>query len=258
MPPSAPFLRVGPETAQGPSAVDACAEALRNAIVSGELPAGVRLPAERTLAERFAVNRVTVRGALAQLEAEHLVSVRQGSGYTVRDYLREGGPDLIATLATLARTPAARESIFADLLHVRRALARSMLELLCSGASKSALDDAELAINDLHAAAQAGAAPEVLAARDLDVAAAFVRATRSTVLALCMNPIASLLAQLPALQQAMFREPETNVLAWRAVLAWARQGNAQGVDSILDALASRDDATVRAMSVPSKRKKPRS
>jgi GntR family transcriptional repressor for pyruvate dehydrogenase complex len=257
MPDGARFLGADPDPSPAPSAVDACADALRNAILSGELPAGVRLPAERALAQRFGVNRVTVRGALSRLEAEHLVSVRQGSGYTVRDYLRAGGPDLIATLATLARSPAVRESIFADLLRVRRSLARSMLELLGNGAPAQALEAAERAIDALEAAAVAGASPAELAARDLDVAAAFVRATGSSVLALCMNPVASLLAQLPELQQAMFRDPLSNVAGWRGALAWARVGRGQGIELMLDTLAARDDATVRVMFPPAPRKKPR-
>jgi DNA-binding transcriptional MocR family regulator len=60
--------------------VDHCAGRIRESILGGEISAGTRLPPERALAERFGVNRVTVRGALARLEAEGLVDVRQGSG----------------------------------------------------------------------------------------------------------------------------------------------------------------------------------
>src|SRR5512140_1778222 len=111
------------------SAADTCARSLRESILLGAFPPGVRLPTERALAERFGVNRGTVRGALARLEAEHLVTARQGSGYPVHDFRREAGPDLIATLAALA-TGAERTTIFRDLLHVRRQLARAVLEQL--------------------------------------------------------------------------------------------------------------------------------
>ena len=78
------------------SAVDACADALRRAIVGGDLAVGARLPPERTLAGQFGINRVTVRSALARLARERLLTVRQGSGYVVQDYRRHAGPDLIA------------------------------------------------------------------------------------------------------------------------------------------------------------------
>ncbi|WP_114559961.1 GntR family transcriptional regulator [Desertihabitans aurantiacus] len=46
--------------------------------------AGDRLPPERALAERYAVSRVTVRAALAELQARGLVEPVQGRGWTVR------------------------------------------------------------------------------------------------------------------------------------------------------------------------------
>src|SRR5687767_6726808 len=98
------------------SGVDVCAQEIREAIVGGEIQAGTRLPPERALAERFGVNRVTVRGALARLEAEGLVDVRQGSGYTVRRWTRTGGPELVGTLVGLTRVAKERRAIFADLL----------------------------------------------------------------------------------------------------------------------------------------------
>src|SRR5260221_1661787 len=129
-----PIAAVDPSSS--PSAVETCTRVLRNAILSREFPPGLRLPPERTLAERFRVNRVTVRTALARLEAEHLLSVRQGSGYCVRDFLRTGGPDLIATLASLARDANDRAAIVRDLLLVRRQLAGAMLERLVESADE--------------------------------------------------------------------------------------------------------------------------
>lgn len=56
------------------------ADAVRLDIVGGKLAAGDRLPSEMELAERFAVNRHTVRRALAALEAEGAVRAEQGRG----------------------------------------------------------------------------------------------------------------------------------------------------------------------------------
>ena len=233
---------------------ETCASTLRESILRGAFPPGVRLPTERALAERFGVNRTTVRSALGRLEAEHLVTARQGSGYTVHDFRREAGPDLLGALATLATTDLEREEIVRDLLFVRRSLARGVLVRLAAvagraeGVATAALQRVEAAITAFEeVGGTRGASPAGLAAADLDVAAALVAATGSTVLALCMNPVASLLARLPGLQRAMYAEPASNALAYRAVVAWARTGTAHGLEVILRELEARDDATLAAL-----------
>lgn len=59
------------------------AETLRRDIASGHYPEGGRLPTEAVLAERFGVNRHTVRRALGQLADDGLVHARRGAGVFV-------------------------------------------------------------------------------------------------------------------------------------------------------------------------------
>jgi DNA-binding transcriptional MocR family regulator len=59
-------------------------DALRDAVETGRLAAGERLPAERDLARRLAVSRSTVVAAYDTLRAHGLVESRQGSGTRVR------------------------------------------------------------------------------------------------------------------------------------------------------------------------------
>jgi GntR family transcriptional regulator, phosphonate transport system regulatory protein len=61
----------------------AIAETLRADIGSGAYPSGGRLPTEADLANRFGVNRHTVRRALAELAEGGLVQSRRGSGVFV-------------------------------------------------------------------------------------------------------------------------------------------------------------------------------
>jgi GntR family transcriptional regulator, phosphonate transport system regulatory protein len=56
------------------------ADTIRLDIVGGKLPRGEKLPGEMALAERFAVNRHTVRRALAALAEEGVVRAEQGRG----------------------------------------------------------------------------------------------------------------------------------------------------------------------------------
>lgn len=59
------------------------AASLADAIESGELPVGTRLPTEATLARRHGVSRHTVREALGELRAQGLIESRQGRGSVV-------------------------------------------------------------------------------------------------------------------------------------------------------------------------------
>src|SRR4051794_3381452 len=70
-----PFVPVKP--GRGP-AHQQIEESLERAIAAGRLVPGQRLPAERELAERLRVSRMTLRQALDALERRGLVSRRVG------------------------------------------------------------------------------------------------------------------------------------------------------------------------------------
>src|SRR5206468_9282908 len=57
---------------------------LREAILSGELAEGARLPTERTLASELGVNRTTVMNAYNELASEGLIEGHVGRGTLVR------------------------------------------------------------------------------------------------------------------------------------------------------------------------------
>lgn len=61
------------------------AQELRADIASGRFAPGTRLPNESQLAERFAVNRHTLRQAVQALVREGFLKVQQGSGTWVRE-----------------------------------------------------------------------------------------------------------------------------------------------------------------------------
>lgn len=60
------------------------ADALRAAILSGELTSGTQLPSENELKDRYGTTRVTVRKAIALLKADGLLVSHQGKGVFVR------------------------------------------------------------------------------------------------------------------------------------------------------------------------------
>ncbi|MGK5003416.1 FadR/GntR family transcriptional regulator [Janthinobacterium sp. LB2P70] len=89
---------------------------LETALLDGSLPAGAQLPAERLLAQQYAVSRNTVREAVQRLAARDLVRSRRGAGVFVTDQLRTGMASPWSQL--VADHPALRD----DILEFRRVL----------------------------------------------------------------------------------------------------------------------------------------
>ena len=85
-------------------------DSLREAIISGRLPAGARLPSSRTLAADLAVSRGVVVDAYAQLIAEGFLTSRPGWGTAVAEiggYGLERAGDIASKAAAV--TPAGNE-----------------------------------------------------------------------------------------------------------------------------------------------------
>jgi GntR family transcriptional repressor for pyruvate dehydrogenase complex len=59
---------------------------LKKELTMGTWKAGEKLPSEKDLCQSFGVSRVTVRGAIQQLEILGLVETRHGGGTFVRDF----------------------------------------------------------------------------------------------------------------------------------------------------------------------------
>ncbi len=228
------------------AAHQACEHALRRAVLLGELQPGTRLPPERSLAGRLGVSRLTLRAALATLTAQGVLVVRQGSGYIVQDIGRTGGPDWLPQLAAMAEARGDFPAMAAELLRVRRHLARGVLEHLAEHPPRAAEVRAfGVAVDVLEQVAAASPGDiEALASADLGIVAALLDATRSPVLRLCLNPVVLVVSAIPALRAAMFRAPRTNVDGWRALGAWLAAPSAAAIEKVIALLADRDRVTV--------------
>lgn len=230
------------------SATQAAEDAIRAAILEGELAAGSRLPPERALCASLGVSRLTLRAALASLAAAGLLSVRHGSGYRVRDYRESGGPDLLPGLLDLVADRAALGRIAADLLRIRRHLAAAVLEALVERPPRApALRRFAAAVDGFAEAVARGEAPGSIAAADLALVRALVAATDSAVLALAVNPIAAVLAGSPDLCAAIYAAPEQNLVGWRALATWLERPRASDIPLLIATLLERDRATARRL-----------
>ncbi|MCF7551535.1 PLP-dependent aminotransferase family protein [Pseudonocardia sp. WMMC193] len=79
----------GSARAKAAPAYKALYEQLRTSILTGQLPAGTRLPPSRSLAAETGMSRNTVLAAFEQLQAEGYITGRQGSGTYVASVLPE-------------------------------------------------------------------------------------------------------------------------------------------------------------------------
>ncbi|WP_232346445.1 FadR/GntR family transcriptional regulator [Cupriavidus sp. USMAA2-4] len=96
--------------------VEAVMRRMETALLDGTWAPGTRLPAERQLAEQYAVARNTVREAIQRLAARGLLQSRRGAGVYVTDQLRAGIASPWGQL--VADHPALRD----DILEFRRVL----------------------------------------------------------------------------------------------------------------------------------------
>lgn len=238
------------------SAVAACFRVLRESILSGKLVPGERLPSERDLAETLGVNRLTLRSALAQLAAAGLLSVRHGSGHVVRDFLDEGGPDLLPAILALATGAESREAL-ADLLQLRRALAGAVVARIAERIDAAGLARLDRAVDAYDAVvSRPGSGVEAIAVADRDTVRALLRETGSTAMALIANPVFRVLDALPDVRAANYASPETNVAGFRLVVAALRAKDhaaLRQVVAVLEAL----DAALLARLAPKSRKRTR-
>ncbi len=232
------------EVTKKESAVEACVRQIRGAILRGDLFPSERLPPERKLADTFGVNRMTVRSALSQLASKGLLSVRQGSGYRVEDFRRTGGPDLLPGLAGLARESGDLAATAADLLLMRRHMARAVFERIASRGPSGQVALIREAVAAFSETVAAGGDVAAIAAADMRVLAALLDATGSPVLGLCLNPVLAVLGDFPELRAAMYAEPESNAAAYALLVSWLDDPLAEVLAPLFEELARRDEATV--------------
>ena len=135
--------------------------------------------------------------------------------------------------------------VVADLLLVRRQLAIAVLTKL---RGQGPTPEIEGAVDAFEASLAHG--PDGLAAADVAILQALLAATNSAVLALCLNPVASVLADLPALRAAIYCDPPANLAGWRALLAWLSAPDAD-LSAITALLEARDRATVASLKASS-------
>jgi DNA-binding FadR family transcriptional regulator len=127
---------------------DRIAAGLRGDILRGRYQPGERLPAERELASRMAVNRGSVREALKQLEQLGLVEIRRGDGALVRP-LHEASIEVIHDL--LRADDGLERRVLEEILDVHEMLLAGAAALAVERLPDAALTRARALVAELAA-----------------------------------------------------------------------------------------------------------
>ncbi|MDD3764437.1 MAG: GntR family transcriptional regulator [Nevskiales bacterium] len=123
---------------------------LADKILSGELPAGEPLPAERELSEALSVNRGAVREAIKRLQQAGLVSVRQGGNSLVLDYLEEGGLELLPKLL-VHKDGRLNATVVRSIMAMRSSLAPDIAATAASRGGAQLADELETLLTRMRA-----------------------------------------------------------------------------------------------------------
>jgi DNA-binding FadR family transcriptional regulator len=166
-------------------------EQLLNAIQNGDYLPGAALPSERVLCETFGVSRVSVREAIAGLEAMGLIFVRHGRGAFIRDSVHNqyAGP--------FGRYLTKNRDQLLELLRVRGALDQLAAEEAALRATQDGLAAVVAANDAFNALANEGERPDYgqLAALDVAFHVAIARATDAQLLPTLVSELNGILVE---------------------------------------------------------------
>lgn len=137
---------------------------IRENILSGQLPAGTKLPPEREMAQQMQVSRAVVNGGLTELERQGFLEIHPRQGVTIADYSRNGNISTLNAIMEYHSETLGRSEI-RSILEIRRAL-----EHLATDAAIETASDADM---DRLQSLAAGAEAAGSAAETVDAAFAF-------------------------------------------------------------------------------------
>lgn len=203
---------------------DRLVDSLRKEILFGRIAIGQRLPAERDLAASLRVNRLTLRAALARLQALGLIVVRHGTGTVVANWRETAGPETLAFLLR-AGNPAEPEwrGYLADLLEIRRFVAVEALALACLRRTNLDLESIRVAVED--ARTNIGD-PVRFAHCDFRIARSVVCAAHNLGLELLLNSMAGFPDAQPQVAYALYPRPDLHMAHHDVVTKLIEDGDA--------------------------------
>jgi DNA-binding FadR family transcriptional regulator len=212
------------------TASEETASRLRSAILRGEFPAGSDLPGERELSIRLGVSRLTLRAALARLEAEGLVRPVHGSGNRVLDFHETGGVELLGHLLAIAAQGGSAADVdkglklLGNLLELRRVAA---IEAIGFAAERATAE--EIAALRAHIEKQALllSRPDEYVRSDLLFARLLAKATHNVAIIFLANTIVRVLEAQEGVAFSFFLDPPAAITVYRRIVDLIESRDAQ-------------------------------
>jgi GntR family transcriptional repressor for pyruvate dehydrogenase complex len=187
-------------------ASDEVAEQIEQAILSGQLSPGDRLPSERELAEQFGLSRITVRDALRILESTGFLEIKLGASGGA--FVRE--PSFAPLSNSLSSMLKFKKATILELAEARKIVETATAELAAQRATAEDLEALRLAVETASRAYENGESaysPQY----SVDFHAALARAAKNYVLDLTVNSFRMLFYEV--LEQLL----STSDMAQRAI-----------------------------------------
>lgn len=211
-------------------AAEETSDRLRDAILRGVYPPGTDLPGERELSTRLGVSRLTLRAALARLEAEGLVRPVHGSGNRVLDFQETGGVELLGHLLAIAASgeelKGRKDSItlLDNLLELRRWAA---VEAIGFATERATAEEISVLRAHIEHQAQLLSQPDAYVRADLHFSRLLARMTHNLALALLANTILRVLEAQPGIAITFFLDPPGTITVYRRMVDLIEARDAQ-------------------------------
>lgn len=189
------------------------AERLLQYILSGKFRPGDKLPSERELAGLLKVTRTTLREGLKILETLRLITIRQGDGVRVRDYLESANIEILADLLFRAGRP---DKVVLDSILEARQLFCVLLGRLAAQRARPEHIEAYREVVARLVAARTDRAMVQLA--DLEAFHILAEATGNLVFVFVLNAIRSIYLRHKEIFLPLYEDPEKVVQAHQELL----------------------------------------
>jgi len=160
---------------------------IENRIMTGQLKLGEQLPAERELAEQFAVSRTAVREAVKILREKGLIEIRPGRG----TFVRNGTTGAVRqSLGLLMKFESGKDLV--NLVEVRELLEPEIAALAATRISDEYISAMAEAIQTMDTALEN---VDVFVEADLDFHLALAEGTQNPIIPILMDSIIELLRE---------------------------------------------------------------
>lgn len=228
------------------SLADDVFDQLAGQILAGHLVAADALPPERSLTERFQVNRQAVREALQRLAQVGLVEIRHGDATRVADYQRRAGLDLLPRLLVGA-DGSVNVAVVRSVMEMRAALGPDLAGRCAERATPAQVEALSETFDELAGLVAGGADAAALAATDLAFWDALVEGSDNVAYRLAFNSLRRVYEPaIDALAPVLLAElADTD--GHRAITAAVSSGDRPGAEDAAWALLARGTAAMTSL-----------